>query len=387
VASPRRYVYYNTFHCNSSNPSQTLRLFQQLVGDDSLKNVVLATTHWSQWDNKHSERQHELSEKHWQRMILHGSSIERHNGSRKSAIKIIEPLISSPPTVVKIVDELVEQKLSWEDTAVGRSMNEAFARIQRELKEELAAVKSYQRQTEERRAAEVKQGHNDRKELEEKYLKAAEEKDKKAIDTITELKEQMLAQREEQAKQWRQQLVEATKEKEEYMKMLEVKRQQRRSKRKFNGERFEEESSTPRWFPPPVPVRLYFRYPGYRIFDSTAWLAWALLRVHELLVWLVVTTSVFLGSPFVFSYYLMWVLGTAFQVTRIMFFSRDFFNSCGPNSHGLFFLLWELAQTQAICYNPYYFKEGVQDGAQAVLVSLVACVALRYIFNPCPSNF
>ncbi|KAF2833840.1 hypothetical protein CC86DRAFT_277603, partial [Ophiobolus disseminans] len=137
--------------------SKNLMLFQQLVGDESLKNVVLVTTHWKQSDAQQLERQDELKTKYWKRMTLYGARIEKHDGSKKSAVRIIQPLISMSPTVVKIVDELVDQGLQWEDTAVGRSMSEAIAQLQKKMKEELAAVTSYLQEIEEKRATEAHQ--------------------------------------------------------------------------------------------------------------------------------------------------------------------------------------------------------------------------------------
>jgi hypothetical protein len=124
-------------------------LFQQLVGQTSLDHVVLATTHWNKNDRMQPARHDELITTYWKRMAVQGSRIKRHNGSWKSAVAIVKPLISAPPTVVSVVDELVEQDFPWNKTGVGLKLNE-------ELNKEIA-IKDEEIAEEKRISAEIKE--------------------------------------------------------------------------------------------------------------------------------------------------------------------------------------------------------------------------------------
>jgi energy-coupling factor transporter ATP-binding protein EcfA2 len=69
-----------------------LRLFRELVGDDNLGNVILATTFWNEIDPVLGERREaELAEKrtYWGQLVERGSSIMRLDLSRASAMNVL----------------------------------------------------------------------------------------------------------------------------------------------------------------------------------------------------------------------------------------------------------------------------------------------------------
>lgn len=59
-------------------------------------------------------------------MKSYGAYTERHDNSKKSAVRLVGLLLSTPPTLLTVVKELVEKHLSWKDTTVGRADNEAL---------------------------------------------------------------------------------------------------------------------------------------------------------------------------------------------------------------------------------------------------------------------
>jgi hypothetical protein len=350
-------------------------MFQQLVGDKSLKNVVLATTHWNKKDKQHAEREAELKTKHWKRMIYHGSRIERLDGAKKSAIRIIESLMSTTPTVIKIVDELVEQGLSWEDTAVGKSINEAIRLFQAQMKEELDAVTSYMQQLEERRKSEAEEARKATVALEEKYRVASEKSNKDAMAAIADLKQQLIAQEEKRNADLREQERDADREKREYIQRLEDSYlRQRPPGHALNGD----VPFTPR---PSNSVRLYFRYPSYRLFDWIAWLAWAITIILDIIVWLGVMQGLFRtgdGGSILAGFMAVCVM-SLLDYWRTASFARSFFGSCGPETHGLFWYVVEFVKLLAI-------STASGDAGIIIMVPIVV-VGMRYMLTSCPAVF
>lgn len=79
-----------------------LRLFQQLIGDNNIKNVVLATTFWNEIDPVLGQRREaELAEKrtYWGQLVERGSRIMRLDRNRESAINVLNAVAGKAGTL------------------------------------------------------------------------------------------------------------------------------------------------------------------------------------------------------------------------------------------------------------------------------------------------
>src|SRR5450432_2112896 len=100
---------------------RNLDLFKKLVGEDALSNVVLVTTMWGNVTNieEASHRDSELREEYWGDMRRKGSTATRFDGTMASAQGIVSQLLGKKPVVLKVQEELVDQRMSLNQTAAG----------------------------------------------------------------------------------------------------------------------------------------------------------------------------------------------------------------------------------------------------------------------------
>lgn len=117
---------------------RNLRMFTQLCGSNNLKSVILATTHWTDKEGKSVPesvgqarvKELEETEEFWGGMIARGSRVEKHDGSKTSATKIVSGLVNRQTRVtLDIQRQLVDEHRNLYDTDAGQA-------LQRELIEE-----------------------------------------------------------------------------------------------------------------------------------------------------------------------------------------------------------------------------------------------------------
>ncbi|KAK6501606.1 hypothetical protein TWF481_009441 [Arthrobotrys musiformis] len=120
---------------------KSLRTFQKLVGERSMENVVLVTTHWRKFfKGPQVKREDELRGTFWAPMITRGSKILRHDGSQKSAMRIVKEILDRKPVVVKIVDEMVNKKMTFGQTDAGEVVTEGLKVLEGKLDSNVAAL-------------------------------------------------------------------------------------------------------------------------------------------------------------------------------------------------------------------------------------------------------
>ena len=73
-------------------PLKNIRMFQELFGGKSFKNVILTTTMWDEVDVETGASREEELKSNWKSMIAGGSSTRRFIGTRDSAFHVIAPL-------------------------------------------------------------------------------------------------------------------------------------------------------------------------------------------------------------------------------------------------------------------------------------------------------
>lgn len=126
-----------------------LSLFGQLVGDEALGNVVLATTQWSRLKEEDMptalSREQQLRDKYWSEMLSKKSMTTRFEGNKASAEGIIAQLICKSHVVLQLQKELVDQKKSLGKTAAGSLLK---PKVDRKLKDSKADVKRLRKELE-----------------------------------------------------------------------------------------------------------------------------------------------------------------------------------------------------------------------------------------------
>jgi len=80
-------------------PSQEcLVMLNRLYGDAALRNVILATTKWDNVDpNRGSQRERQLRDNHWQRLLSNGSKMRQFTRTSESAWTIVNLLLGERP--------------------------------------------------------------------------------------------------------------------------------------------------------------------------------------------------------------------------------------------------------------------------------------------------
>ncbi|KAG4436309.1 hypothetical protein IFR05_008203 [Cadophora sp. M221] len=112
-------------------------VFEKLCGTDSLKNLLIVTTHWDKMDFQDgSERESEIFEHFFQHMIDGGARTARHDNTPQSASNCLRKLLGNPPIIMSIQRELLHQKLPLGETAAGLAVNEEMSAVKKKLEEQ-----------------------------------------------------------------------------------------------------------------------------------------------------------------------------------------------------------------------------------------------------------
>ena len=78
-----------------------LRMLEELCGENNLKSVILVTTHWiddegnpvPEIDGEARMKQLAETKESWGGMIEMGSTVDRHDGSERSARKVLSYMV------------------------------------------------------------------------------------------------------------------------------------------------------------------------------------------------------------------------------------------------------------------------------------------------------
>ncbi|KAF8132017.1 hypothetical protein EV363DRAFT_1164405 [Boletus edulis] len=117
----------------AGTPLRNLSVFKDLCGDNKMKNIVLVTTMWDEFEDKSIgfEREEELFSDFWKDMILLGSRTCRFQGTRESAWEIINHLdlegSAKKCTPLKIQQEMVDRGLQLHETTAAKTFVRSLA--------------------------------------------------------------------------------------------------------------------------------------------------------------------------------------------------------------------------------------------------------------------
>ena len=120
------------------------RAFQRLCGEDNFEHIVLCTTFWDIVDEaRGAAREKELREnpEFWAKMIHQGSQVVRIKNYAQSQ-EILLQMAQKSTVTLNIQKEMVEERRSLDDTAVGKTVNAQLAQMKAEHEAQLAQAKS-----------------------------------------------------------------------------------------------------------------------------------------------------------------------------------------------------------------------------------------------------
>ncbi|EWC45606.1 hypothetical protein DRE_05167 [Drechslerella stenobrocha 248] len=128
---------------------KNLSLFQKLVGDDNLKNVVFITSMWSECsDEVGAHREQQLHSDFWRFMLDCGAATERFQNTPESAHDLTRMLIKNAPVYVQLQKEMSKGDISLKETTAGMEIMEdiikARAEHQKEMEETIEMIYSIQ---------------------------------------------------------------------------------------------------------------------------------------------------------------------------------------------------------------------------------------------------
>jgi hypothetical protein len=130
----------------SGSAMKNLRMFEKLVGEAALSNVVLVTNRWETVDLKEGEeRLRELTTNRnmWGVMIQKGSKVERFSGTAEDARRILRSVLEKRRrTILNIQQELIDRQLDLSETEAGKTLLEEINRLRSNHMREMAELRT-----------------------------------------------------------------------------------------------------------------------------------------------------------------------------------------------------------------------------------------------------
>jgi hypothetical protein len=130
--------------------TRNFRMFRQLCGDTTLKNVVIVTNMWGEVEKQIGDaRESELAgkDKFFKPALDKGAVMLRHENTRDSALNILRQIIQNHPVTLQIQREMVDEKKDISQTVAADELNREimlqttrFRNEMRALKEEMEGV-------------------------------------------------------------------------------------------------------------------------------------------------------------------------------------------------------------------------------------------------------
>lgn len=123
--------------------TRNFKMFRELCGESTLKNVVVVTNMWSEVSREVGEaREAELASRDifFKPVLDKGAQLVRHENTQESAQAIMHYLISNHPLALRIQRELVDQHMDISQTAAGEELNRELMEQIRRHREEMRAL-------------------------------------------------------------------------------------------------------------------------------------------------------------------------------------------------------------------------------------------------------
>ena len=130
-----------------TNP-KNLRMFKKLVGDSSLKNVVLATTMWDLVTPEDGEaREADLKARYWDQLVRFGMQVRRLDRAGANWSIVDELMKNIDPQPLLIQTELVDDRKTLDQTTAGKEVLSEITKATEEMKSQLNEITEELRKT------------------------------------------------------------------------------------------------------------------------------------------------------------------------------------------------------------------------------------------------
>jgi len=121
---------------------RNFRMFRQLCGDSTLKNVVLVTNMWGKVNQDVGEaREKELGDVHFKAALDKGAQLVRHHDTIQSSHDVVRRIMKNDPTAFQIQQELVDERKGINHTAAGEIVSGEFDRLIKRHEAEVNALR------------------------------------------------------------------------------------------------------------------------------------------------------------------------------------------------------------------------------------------------------
>ena len=158
--------------------ARNFKMFRELCGDSTLKNVILVTNMWGEVPQEVGEtREEQLITNFFKSALDKSAQLARHHDTVKSTHDIIRRILRNQPLVLQIQCELVDERKGIIDTVAGGAINKELMEQIRRHQVELKAVR------EEMMEALAMKDEETRQELAEETRKLQEEVEKMRMDS------------------------------------------------------------------------------------------------------------------------------------------------------------------------------------------------------------
>ena len=126
---------------------RNFRMFRQLCGDSTLKNVVLVTDIWGKVNRDLGEaRERELADKYFKAAFDKGAQLVRHHDTIRSSHNIVRRIMKNDPAAFQVQRELVDERKDINHTAAGEGVSGEFNRLIKHHEAEVKALREELRQ-------------------------------------------------------------------------------------------------------------------------------------------------------------------------------------------------------------------------------------------------
>ena len=121
---------------------RNFKIFRELCGEKSLKNVVLVTNMWGEVSQDVGEaRERELASAFLKPALDKGAQMVRHHNTEQSAHDVIRRIINNHPVVLQIQREIVDEHKDVANTAAGEAVNTELTEETKRHEAALAAMR------------------------------------------------------------------------------------------------------------------------------------------------------------------------------------------------------------------------------------------------------
>ncbi|KAJ8077694.1 hypothetical protein PM082_002127 [Marasmius tenuissimus] len=174
--------------------TKNFRVFRELCGEDTLKNVAIVTNRWEEVPPaKGAAREEELRTRDlfFKVAIDKGAQLVRHQNTSESAATILRDMVTNnAPLPLLIQEEMVDKNKQLSDTAVGQFLSLDLSEQMQRLKNEVERLQNELKSLKENRD----EGEEELRSLQGQLAKAEESKRTLAVDydTLKRQYEEML---------------------------------------------------------------------------------------------------------------------------------------------------------------------------------------------------